>query len=555
MTSRRSSVRVSVCIVLISMLGAACTPGDAPLDDREAGEPRPGGTVVVGSPADLQSLNSLTSSDAASRMVQQSLLLMPLVMYDENYQAAPWLAERWDTVRVHPDTLEVTFHVRRDVRWHDGEPVTARDVLFTFQRAIQPETAFPNRASFDLWSPDAELLDEHTIRFRVRPHDDFLAIWYDLSPMPAHLLADVPASELANHPFGTTRPVGNGPFRFVRRVPNQEWVFEANPDFPEALGGRPYLDRIVYRVIPEQTTLLTEILTGRVDVYPAPNPNQAEQLEAAREVRLLSTPYRAYTHIGWNTRNPLFADARVRRALTLAIDRRAIVEALLYGHGDEGVSTSTPVHWVYDDQYRALVPPRDVAAARALLTQAGWVPGPDGVLRDATGRQFRFTLVTNQGNDMRRDVAEIVQAQLRPLGIRAEPRSLEWNTLIGLLDGHLDADGNRVRDFEAVVSGWVNNFRKDDAAILHSRNLDSPFQETGFSDATVDRLLDQLPLMTDRDRARPLWQEYHQRLVELAPYTILFYPDRLLAHRDRVHGVRIDARGDFISAAEWWVER
>jgi ABC-type transport system substrate-binding protein len=148
-----------------------------------------------------------------------------------------------------------------------------------------------------------------------------------------------------------------------------------------------------------------------------------------------------------------------------------------------------------------------------------------------------------------------VQAQLRPLGVQADPRSLEWNTLISMLDGHLDAEGRRVRDFEAVVSGWVNNFRKDDAAILHSRNLDEPFQETGFSDAAVDRLLDTLPLVVDRAAARPLWQEYHARLIEQAPYTILFYPNRLLAHRDRVRGVEIDARGDFISAARWWVER
>jgi peptide/nickel transport system substrate-binding protein len=547
--------RLSALLLLAALAAAAaCAPGTDDPGGAAGGEPRYGGTVVVGSPADLQSMNTLTSSDASSRMVQQYMLLMPLVLYDENLEPAPWLAERWDTAYVAPDTMELTLHLRRDVRWHDGTPTTAHDVLFTFERALEPATAFPNRASFDLWNPRAEVIDDHTIRFRLRPHADFLATWYELPILPAHLLRDVPPAELANHPYGTTAPVGNGPFRFVRRVPNQEWVFEANPDFPEALGGRPYLDRVVYRVIPEQTTLLTELLTGRLDVYPAPNPNQTEQLERGRGVRLLSSPYRSQTHIGWNTRDPLFRDVRVRRALTLAIDRQAILDALLYGHGQMGVSSSTPAHWVFDDEYRRLAPPHDPDAARRLLAEAGWTPGPDGVLRDAQGRPFRFTLVTNHGNDLRRDVGEIVQAQLRPLGIQVEPRSLEWNTLIDMLDGHLDEQGERVRGFQAVTSGWVNSFRKDDSAILHSRNRNGPFQETCFSHPRVDRLIDTLNVMTDREAARPLWQEFHRILIDEAPYTVLHYGNRLLAHRERVRGVEIGPQGDLLTVQRWWVE-
>jgi ABC-type transport system substrate-binding protein len=122
------------------------------------------------------------------------------------------------------------------------------------------------------------VVDPYTFRVRLRPHAEFLDIWYQTPIMPRHILGDVPPEQLMQHPFGTSSPVGNGPFRFVRRVPGQEWVFEANPDFPEALGGRPYLDRIVYRNIPEMTTLLTELLTGRIDVYIGPNPNQADQI-------------------------------------------------------------------------------------------------------------------------------------------------------------------------------------------------------------------------------------------------------------------------------------
>jgi peptide/nickel transport system substrate-binding protein len=545
------------CLLLLlsaPLLLGGCEDRRPPLAEEPVGE-RIGGTAVVGGIADLQSMNALVSSDYNSRMVQQDMLLMTLIRFTRDLQPEPWLAERWDTLRIAPDTLELTFHLRRDVSWHDGVPTTADDVRFTYERATDPRTGFPNLASFQWWSRSVEVPDSFTIRFRLRPHADFLAIWVETPILPDHLLAGVPPEQLGQHPYGTRDPVGNGPFRFVRRIPNQEWVFDANEAFPAALGGRPYLDRVVFRVIPEQTTLLTELLTGRIHVYLGPNPAQAAQIERAGGVRLLSTPFRSYEYIGWNTRLPLFEDARVRRALTMAIDRRALVDALLYGHGDLGISTSTPAHWSHALQ-QGLEIPHDPERARSILAEAGWLDRErDGILRNPQGLPFRFTLVTNQGSDTRRDVTEIVQAQLRPLGIVVEPRTLEWNTLVTLLDGTVNARGERERGFQAVVSGWVTGFRKDDAPILHSRNLDGPFQETGFAHPRTDALMDSLAVLMDRDAAAPMWREYHQLLMEQSQYTVLFYPRRLLAHRDELRGAEVDLRGDLVSVRRWWLAR
>ena len=542
----RSSLALALCLALAAGCDSGSGGGSA-AEENVPEEQRYGGTAVVAGFGDLQSMLALVTSDNTSISIQREMLFMPLIKFNEKIEPIPWLAESWDTVRVAPDSLDLTFRVRRDVKWHDGQPVTAKDVLFTFERAIDPRTAYPGMSSYDFYSRKAELIDDYTIRLRFRPHSDFIAQWFDLPIMPEHILGDVPPEELGRHPFGTTSPVGNGPFRHVRRTPGVDWIFEANPDFPEALGGRPYLDRVVYRYVPEMTTLLTELLTGSIDVYLQPNPNQADQIANTPGVRLNVSPSRQWNWLGLNTRRPMFRDARVRRAIAMGLNRQEMVNALVYGYGEVGRSPVTPAHWSYDNKDPQTLLPHDTAAARRLLAEAGWIDrNRDGVLENAQGVPFRFELNTNAGNDVRRDIIEIVEAQLRPLGIVVEPRLVEWNTLIATLK-------EPSRDFDAVVSGWVDSFRKDDRDILHSSNIDKPYQYVGYSNPRADFLIDTLGVLTDREQARPLWQEYQRLMVQEAAYIPLYYPQRLAGLRERLKGVTMDIRGDFPSITEWWI--
>jgi peptide/nickel transport system substrate-binding protein len=553
----RHPIRLALHGVLPLLTAAACgfdDRGASASADRVPEEERYGGTAVIGGIGDLQSMNGLVSSDYNSNNIQRHMLFTTTVAYDENIDVVPYLAERWDTVRVAGDSLDLTFHVRRDVRWHDGTPTTAEDVLFTYQRAIDPLTAFPNRSNFDLYARQAELVDAYTFRVRLRPHSDFLDIWVQTPIMPRHILGDVPPAELLQHPF-RYEPVGNGPFRFLRRVPGQEWVFEANPDFPEALGGRPYVDRIVYRYVPENTTLVTELLTGTIDVFLSPPNSMFQQIHNAAGVELRSWTFRQYEYIAWNTRLPQFRDPRVRRALTMAINREEMLEALRDGRGQVGRASVTPAHWAFDASDPETLLPYDPDAARALLAEAGWSPGPDGVLRDAQGNQFRFTLITNAGNDTRRDVTEIVQAQLRPLGIVVQPQLIEFTTMIATLQGSLAPSGERVRDFQAAVGGWVVFFRQDDGDILHCRTLHQPYQYVGYCNPRVDQLIDTLGVILDRDEALPLWREYQRLLVQESPYTVLFYPDRVAGVSLRLQGATMDIRGETVTARDWWLLR
>src|SRR5690606_13489830 len=191
-------------------------------------------------------------------------------------------ARSWE---LNEDTSAITFHLRDDVYWHDGVKTTAYDLEFSYAMATTPETGYPNTA---FWTHYGEgvAVDSFTFRVEMEPHADYMDPWRSFAPVPRHILEGVPPAELRNHPFSTQEPVGNGPFRFVSRTLGQNWVFEANEDFPEELGGRPYLDRLVYRFIPEPTSLLTELFTGSIDYYIARAADQAARAERHPNTRL-----------------------------------------------------------------------------------------------------------------------------------------------------------------------------------------------------------------------------------------------------------------------------
>ena len=412
--------------VLGSILALAVSGCGAGADSPEASPPLPpvtetqryGGTAVVGGSADVATMNPAATTEILAASVQKHVLLMTLLRNDAGMQPQPYLAESWD---LNGDSTQVVFHLRRDVRWHDGRSTTARDVAFTFERLKEPSTAFPNREWFDQWE-GVEVLDSYTIRFVLQPHAGFLYGWTQLPIMPQHVLAGTPAEELAHHPFGTQAPVGNGPFRFVERRPGEHWVFEANEDFPAGLGGRPYLDRLVYRTVPDETTLFAELGTGGVHLFRDLPPSQIHRAEADPELEVRTFPVRSFTFIVWNGQRSMFRDPRVRRALTQAIDRAALVDVVRNGLGSVANGPIGPWHWAYDENLAPL--PYDTTASRALLDAAGWTDSDGDGVRDRGSEELSFELSTNE-RQVNQDIAVIVQEHLRAVGVEATPRTQE----------------------------------------------------------------------------------------------------------------------------------
>lgn len=521
---------------------AACQPVDRDGRDVPA-EPTPGGTVVVGARTDFGGFNPITNTDIVTVEVINFALFTPLIRYDEELGVEPYLAESW---QLEGDTA-VVFELRQDLFWHDGEPVTADDVVFTFELAKDPATASLLASAFLSEVERAEAQGPYTVRFDFsEPFAQALeSFWWP--PVPRHLLEGVDPSELRVAPFNRN-PVGSGPYRFVEWLANDRLVVERNPEFPAALGGPPLPDRVFFRIIPEAPTMLTELLTGGVHVDLPVIPEQAREIEARADLELFAFPGRTFYYLGWNNERAPFDDTRVRRAMTLALDRQEIIDALLAGYGTLATSPIPP--WSpLDPGVEPL--PHDPDAAAALLEEAGWVDqGDDGVRRNADGEALRFTLLTSDA-PLNRSVVEVAQAQLRRVGVEARIQVLEFQTLLTM---------HRGRDFDAVFTTWVlDNFQIASApnALFHSRWADVPgsANRSSVADSRLDALIDRGSAATDDEEAREIWQAFTEVLQEEQPVTFMFWLDELAASRAQLQGVTMDPRGELVSIAEWWLPR
>lgn len=522
------------------ILGAAATTlavatcgGDSP----PGAENRP---LVLGYAVELQGLNPLTSTDQNANELIYYLLYTPLVTYDDKFQPSPALAESWTLT-----DSSVTFRLRDDLAWHDGTPVTARDVVFTFERAKDPGAASPLAAAYLGNVRAARQLGEYEVRFEFEaPHSEPLEDFF-WPPAPAHLLADVPATNMAQAPFNRA-PVGNGPYRFVRWDVNQQLVFTANEKYPAGLGGPPAIREVVYRIIPDETTRLAELASGGIDVDGPLSPSQTGRVESSRDLELITFPWRQFAYVGWNTRRPQFADAAVRRALTMAIDREAIVTTVLQGHGSTATGPIPPWHRLDPDLEQL---PYDPAAAAAALEAAGWRDGDGDGVRERRGVRFSFELLANQRNPIYSDIAQIIQSDLAAVGVEARPRLLEWQSVLA---------SHRGREFDAVLTNWVlDNFRVDPRPLFHGSQVavQGSANRSSYANPKADSLLDLGARTTDEARAAEVWAEFGRVLQADQPVTFLFWQDELAGVSRRLANVKMDARGELATLPRWrWTE-
>lgn len=502
-----------------------------------------GGTIVVGMRSDFGGFNPITSDALYSMELMNYALFTPLVQYDDDLGVQPYLAESWEE---QGDTA-IIFHLRRDVMWHDGRQVTAEDVAFTFDVAKDPAAGSLIGTAFLGSVASAEVIDSFTIRFRYdHPHAQALEnFWW--APAPKHLLEDVSPADMRNASYNR-EPVGSGPFRIASWDANRQLVLERQPDFPASLGGPAASQRIVVRVIPEASTMLTELITGGVHVDIDVLPDQVRQVEENDATTLHSFPGRTVYYVGWNNERPPFDDVRVRRALAHALNRQEIIDALLYGQGSIATSTIPPWHPLYPEDVAPLA--HDPAAAQQLLEEAGWTDTDGDGFREKDGQPLAFELLTSD-DALRRSVVEVMQAQLRAVGARANIRTTEFQTMLA---------AHRGRDFDVVFTNWVlDNFQVASAprSLLHSDNaaIENSANRSSVRIPDLDQLIDRAAVATDPGAARTAWADFTQVIQQQQPITFMFWLNELAGTRTEVDGVEMDPRGEFRTIRNWTIGR
>ncbi|MBI4161074.1 MAG: hypothetical protein HY509_01350, partial [Acidobacteria bacterium] len=334
--------------------------------------------------------------------------------------------------------------------------------------------------------------------------------------------------------------VYNGPFLLAAMNPDSIEL-RRNPRYFRE--GLPYLDRVFFRTIPDTPSLLVQLQAGEVDVMENVPPGEVRRLEASARHRIVRFPDRYYGYIGWNTaRAPLDRPA-VRRALTMAIDRQAIVEGLLWGAARIAVSPILSLFWIHD---QGLQPhPFDPKAAAGLLAREGWLDRDGDGWADRSGQPFRIGLLVNQGDPLREDIAVLVQDQLARIGVRVSIRTLEWGVFRQVRE-----EG----DFDGYVSAWLASTKVDLKNLLHSAAIgEGGYNYVRYANPEVDSLIDRARASRDFAAAIPLWRRVEGILHEEQPYTLLFERDRINAISSRLRNVRMDTNSGFSNLEEWWI--
>jgi peptide/nickel transport system substrate-binding protein len=503
---KRFLIVLAACGLLLVLLTSCAQP---PASDTLV-------MIIESSPANL---DPRVGTDAQSERIDK-LLFDSLLHRDEHFNLHPWLAERWEI----PNPLTYVFHLRSGVHFHDGWPLTSRDVKWTFDSLLSGSIRSPKASTY-------RVVDH------IDAPDDTTVIFYLKEPTAA-LLWNLCDGAIGIVPYGSggdfnRHPIGSGPFRFVSLEQDKEVVIARNDQY---WGAPPHVARVRFAIVPDATTRLLELRKGSGDIVV--NALTADMIAALRgdhDLRIQTAPGTIYNYLAFNLRDPILQDVRVRRALAYAIDRRPIIHYLWGDLVRPAASVLPPQHWAYNGN----VPTYEYnpQRARELLDAAGY-PERNGV-------RFHLTMKTST-EESTRLLAAVLQQQLKAVGIALDIRSFEFATFY--------ADVTRGA-FQMYALGWVGGNEDPDIFenIFYSASVPPQQANRGYySNPRVDQLIDEARHTIDQAQRHQLYGELQTIVAKDVPYINLWYLDNVLVHTARVHNLTLSssANYDFLLSAE-----
>lgn len=543
-TFRLFARRTAAAIALAFTTG--CGEDPAPPDasgygsDHETlGGGPPGGVLVVLADREPDQLNPVTFSSVPAYHAVH-LMFRALAVRDSTLSGyAPDLATSWEM----EDDSTLVLTLRDDVLWHDGVKVTAEDVVFTIDLQRDPLTASPRQA--DVTAVTAAVArDSFTVAVTLSRTGMYTVnSLLEVVPVPKHLLGDVAPEDMHSNAFNRS-PVGNGFYRFGGWTAGQNLRLDVNADKPD---GRAAIERIIMRFIPDVSAAMTELLSGQGDLLSRLPPDQKERMDAADNVEAHTAPRIRPAWIALNTRRPPFDDVRVRRALLMGVDREEIARGLF---GDIGEPALSPIPVILREHSPDVRPvPFDPDSARALLAQAGWRDTNGDGLVDRGGRPLRIEVDFVSTDQTRQDVLVAMQSMLRRIGVDLVPRAYESTSWV-----------QRLRDGSFTASfwgwGWGPGVMGPNAEmIFHSRSI--PPNGPNFAASShprIDALIDSTLVVTDTARARTIWRELEQLMIDDVVYAPIYMDPELYAVHARLQNVEFRGLEWNEDAVYWWID-
>lgn len=492
-------------------------------------------TLRIGMGNEPDTLNPLTASDAFASQIQDYVSDSLIERNRDTLEFEPKLAYQWEISENH---LEYTFYLRENVRWHDGAPFTADDVVYSFQKIQDPMVEAPFLRVYYADVLEVKKLGPHTVKFIYkRPYFMGLGVCGGISLVPKHVFDD--GTDFNTHP-ASRHPIGLGPYKFVEWKTNKKIVLERNEDY---WGPKPEIRRLEFKIVTDQTIALQIIKKGELDVGSL-RPIQWIRQTSSKKFQQSFEKYKhlspGYNFIGWNNERLFFSDKRVRQAMTLLVNREKLLKKINFGFGKivEGP------FFVGSDQYDHTLPihPYDPKQAVSLLNEAGWRDtNGDGWL-DKEGRPFRFKFLLTASSKFAERMATILKEDLKNRGIDMEIERLEWAAFLGKIDK---------KDFDATSLGWSMGFETDPYQIWHSSQaeVDRGSNFISFKNAEVDRLIEQARTEFDNKKRKALYHRFQQIIYDEQPCTFLFANDSLEVVSKRFVNVVMHKTG--LNTLEW----
>lgn len=512
-------------------------------DEAPEAEAKAGGGVVLAMLGEPDSLNPyLTTTADVDELLR--LVYPNLMKEDPDYAShppefTPYLAESWEK---SADGKTITFHLRKDMNWSDGVPVTAEDVRYSWQTAKDKDVAWTGNSIKD-FIDDVKVIDAKTVALHYTETYPYqLMDANDGYIVPKHVFSKIPYADWKTHASWTAEAgVAAGPFRVVEYTPQEHVTLEANPTY--ARKGFPRVSKVTFRIIKNQQAILDAFLSGGIDVLPGVRPNDVKRVLDDGRFRLFNCQSRAFTYVGWNCAKAPFDDPDVRRALTLATDREDLVESIYLGFADLGRSPIISSMWAHDRTLAAW--PFDVDEAARLLAERGWKKGGDGVWAKE-GKRLAFTLSTNAENQLRVRACTKLQANWKEFGAAVSIEQVEFNLL---------AERLRKHDIDAWYGAWNVATKVDEKPTWHSASRDyDGFNWANYVNPRVDEIIDKARIMSDFGAAKALWAEMQQIIHREQPYTFVAEPRLLNAFPKRLRNVTSAATSPYYNIEEWWWE-